>query len=212
MSLLFLHQVWLSSTIWTWTHNTSEVKKHIILVANEDRNRMWKMRRIRTKWLKRTWDWHLLNYFLSNTEFLSISIPFSSSKETLIRAINPLFSVNLLPLTCSQFQQQGTAMAINRGFLLVQYLEMCVTWHKSIFIAIFFSKMSWKKYAFVLTTVVLLSAVLYFTLSTFQLLVIHKDITYINSGSYNPETLKARPYENCLPLHRCFHNTDCIRF
>lgn len=55
------------------------------------------------------------------------SIPFSFSKETLIRAINPLFSVNLLPLTCSQFQQQGTATALNRGFLLVQYLETCVT-------------------------------------------------------------------------------------
>lgn len=56
---------------------------------------------------------------------------------------------------------------------------------------IFFSKKSWKKYAFVLTTVVLLSAVLYFTLNTFQLLVVHKDITYINSlSSYNPGTLK----------------------
>lgn len=56
---------------------------------------------------------------------------------------------------------------------------------------IFFSKKSWKKYAFVLTTVVLLSAVLYFTLYIFQLLVIQKDITYINSvSSYNPGTLK----------------------
>lgn len=56
---------------------------------------------------------------------------------------------------------------------------------------IFFSKKSWKKYAFVLTTVVLLSAVLYFTLNTFQLLVIHKDITYISPiSSYNPGTLK----------------------
>lgn len=55
----------------------------------------------------------------------------------------------------------------------------------------FFSKKTWKKYAFVLTTVLLLAAVLYFTLSTFQLLVIHKDISYINSiSSHNPETLK----------------------
>lgn len=88
----------------------SQVKKHIILVANEDRNRMWKMRQIRTKWLIRRCDWHLLDYFLSNTAFLSISIPFSFGKEKLIRAINPNFGMNLLPLPSSQLEQQGTLL------------------------------------------------------------------------------------------------------
>lgn len=101
---------------------------YVILVANEDRNRMWKMRQIWTKWLKRTWGWHLLNYFLSNTEFLSISIPFSFGKEMLIRAINPLFQCELASTNKQSISAAGnTGMAVNRGFLLVQYLEMCVT-------------------------------------------------------------------------------------
>lgn len=49
-------------------------------------------------------------YFLSNTEFLSISIPFSFGKEKLIRAINPHFGVNSLPLPSGQYQQQGTLL------------------------------------------------------------------------------------------------------
>lgn len=102
------------------THNTSEVKMHVILVANEDRNRMWKMRQIWTKWLKTTWDWHLLNYFLSNTEFLSISIPFSFGKEILIRAINPLFQCEIASTNKQSISAAGnTGMALNRGFLLV---------------------------------------------------------------------------------------------
>lgn len=88
---------------------------HVILVANEDRNRMWKMRQMWTKWLKRMWDWHLLNYFLSNTEFLSISIPFSFGKEMLIRAINPLFQCELASTNKQSISAAGnTGMAVNR--------------------------------------------------------------------------------------------------
>lgn len=39
----------------------SEVKKHIILVANEDRQDVENETEIRTKWLIRRWDWHLLD-------------------------------------------------------------------------------------------------------------------------------------------------------
>lgn len=66
--------------------------------------------------------------------------------------------------------------------------------------------------------VLMLSSFCSLLLRTFQLLIIVKEVSYVNS--FHPtltnipktENLRKDPIGEIVSLHSCFHNTDCIRF